>query len=64
VANPSFVPTWIAMKNWRKYAVVPLAEAPKEQLPDAQAYFGEIESHLKQWMPQLHVTGCGPAELG
>lgn len=64
VANPAFVPTWIAMKNWRQYAVVPLADAPKVQLPDAQTYFGEIASHLKQWMPQLSVTGCGPAELG
>jgi poly-gamma-glutamate synthesis protein (capsule biosynthesis protein) len=51
--NPAFVPTWISMKNWRNYSVVPLWDAPKDQLAKPEAYFETIRAHMSRWMPEL-----------
>ena len=51
--NPAFVPTWISMKNWRNYSVVPLWEAPKDQLAKPEAYYETIRNHMSRWMPEL-----------
>jgi len=55
--NPSFIPTWISMTNWREYTIKPLWEAGESQLPHADSYEKEIAVHMKQWLPDLQVIG-------
>lgn len=56
VQKPAFIPTWINMTNWRKYKIVPLWEAPANQVSNAGTYLPEIAKHMKQWMPELQVV--------
>ncbi|MNH95751.1 Capsule biosynthesis protein CapA [compost metagenome] len=51
--NPSFIPTWIKMTNWRQYQIVPLWEAPANQLANAKASYEKTKLHMSQWMPEL-----------
>jgi poly-gamma-glutamate synthesis protein (capsule biosynthesis protein) len=53
IRRPSFIPTWVSMKNWRQFRIVPLSEAEDALLPDAKAYVEEIKNHMSRWMPEL-----------
>jgi poly-gamma-glutamate capsule biosynthesis protein CapA/YwtB (metallophosphatase superfamily) len=51
--SPSFLPTWIAMTNWRQYKILPLFHTPSQQLPHAKQTYEETQAHMQQWMPEL-----------
>lgn len=56
VKQPSFLPTWIHMVNWRKYKIEPLRSVESSQLPQADTVLREIAGHMKRWMPELDVA--------
>jgi len=55
ILEPGFIPTWISMKNWRQYEIVPLREVTEKQWPDAAGLRQDIANHMKQWVPELRI---------
>ncbi|RKN74130.1 CapA family protein [Paenibacillus ginsengarvi] len=55
IKQPSFIPTWIHMVDWRKYKIEPLRDVENEQLPHADDVRREIADHMKLWMPELRM---------
>lgn len=53
VHSPAFLPTYIHFKNWRGYTILPLSQVTEAQLPDVRKREKEIQTHMRQYVPQL-----------
>lgn len=57
VKNPRIRLTWCERtKDYRKYHIIPLAEAPSSQLQHEKSVEAGIKKRLTTWMPDLQVT--------
>lgn len=53
ILSPSFLPTYIAFKNWKNYKIIPMQQLTDNQLANAQQHYKEIKEHVSQSVPVL-----------
>ncbi|MCL6570711.1 MAG: CapA family protein [Bacillus sp. (in: Bacteria)] len=49
-SNPIFYPTYVTSEQYNNFRVVPLEKAGSFGLPNADATYKEIQSHMNQWL--------------
>lgn len=53
ILNPQILPTYVEFNNWRNFVIHPLYRLSNNELANAQGIYGEIKSHMTQYMPEL-----------
>jgi len=53
VEHPRFMPTWVAYGEWMPE---PLYKVDKKLLPNRDAIYAEVKSHMRKRMPDLEIV--------
>jgi len=53
LSDPSFVPTYGYYENWRNFEVIPMFQLTDTYLPNFEAHYIDIQSHMKEFMKEL-----------
>ncbi|MCR8641728.1 CapA family protein [Paenibacillus sp. N1-5-1-14] len=56
VTNPTFLPTYVDHRKWRKYEIQLLSKVTEESLPNSKMWLSKLRVEMTRWMPELKIV--------